>query len=741
MAGYTQANHPLEIVTPLGKDVLLITGFRGEEGISRLFEFHADMIADAKKDIAFEKVLGQKVAIRLNLSTGKPRYFSGICNRFSQGESDKDFCAYTLQIVPQFWLLTKTAQSRIFQQQSVPDILKAVLKGLDPNVAYQLSGKYEPRNYCVQYRESDFDFACRLMEEEGIFYFFTHTADGHKMVVADSAQSHPELAPSSRLTFERMVQDRWMEDRVHIWQKRQELLTGQYTLWDHSFELPGKNLQAKATITNAAQVGKPNHQLQAGRAESREVYDYPGAYAVRFDGVNSGGGDQPAEVQKIFKDNERTVGIRQQQQAALGVAIEGSSTCRQLVSGCKFTLEKHGNGDGGYLLTTIKHETVTPVNYRTTATAPFRYANSFTALPLAVPFRPQRTTPRPFVHGTQTATVVGPAGQEIFTDKYGRVKVQFNWDRDGKRDAKSSCWVRVAQVWAGKRWGASFWPRVGQEVVVAFLEGNPDAPIIVGSVYNAEQMPPYLGDGLDSKHAKDNKVSGVKSNSTPGGQGFNEWRFDDTQGSEQIFLHAQRNLDVTVNKDAMEKVYGNSHSIIGDKGGDRYELITQDRHTHIKRHQVELIEGNGQLTINGNVDFVVGQTVRESIGQDSNITISGNRNEKISSNQSLDVGSNQYEKVGQAHALDAGQTIYLKAGTSVVIEAGTQLTLKVGGNFVVIGPDGVSIVGTMVKINSGGAAGSGAAASPTAPAAATQAQPTQPTLADDSKSGNKSAPS
>ena len=750
MPTYSQANHPIEITTPLGADVLLLTGFRGEEGISRLFRFEAELLADVKKEIAFEKLLGQKITIRLSLANNKPRYFSGVCNRFSQGEADQVFCSYRMEIVPQLWLLTHTAQCRIFQQQSVPDILKVVFKGLDPNVTYQLSGQYPPRNYCVQYRESDFDFACRLMEEEGIFYFFTHSADGHKLVIADSPQGHPDLAPASKLTFQRAVQDTWIEDRVLTWQKRQELLTGQYTLWDHSFELPGKNLQAKGTITNNLTVGKPTHQLQAGRAEGREVYDYPGAYAVRFDGVSSGGGDQAAEVQKIFKDNDRTVAVRQQQQAALGVAIDGTSTCRQLTSGYKFTLEKHGHGDGGYVLTSVTHEVIVPVDYRSGAGKQFRYKNAFTALPLALPFRPQRATPRPFVQGTQTATVVGPAGQEIFTDKYGRVKVQFNWDRDGKRDAKSSCWVRVAQMVAGKRWGASFWPRIGQEVVVAFLEGNPDAPIIVGSVYNAEQMPPYLGDGLDSKHAKDNKVSGVKSNSTPDGQGFNEWRFDDTKDKEQFFLHAQRNLDVTVNNDAMASVIGNSHRIVGNKDkktGDRYELVYRDQHVNIKRHQVEQVEGNLQLTIGkgdaqdgGNVDLVIDKTARTSIGQECHVTIGTDRNEKVGGNQSLDVASNQNEKVGQAHALEAGQSIYLKGGMTVVIEAGTQLTLKVGGNFVTIDATGVSIVGTMVNINSGGSAGSGSGPQVKAPTAATVAKPTQPIVADDSKSGNKSAP-
>src|SRR5205807_1970189 len=257
-----------------------------------------------------------------------------------------------------------------------------------------------------------------------------------------------------------------------------------------------------------------------------------------------GGGEQPAELQKIFQDNKRTVGIRMQQEAAPSIEISGSSNCPQLAGGHKFTLQRHFNGDGPYALTTVLHAARQP-NF-TAGSDDFQYSNTFTCIPLALPFRPTRSSPRPVVQGTQTAVVVGPAGQEIFTDKFGRVKVQFHWDRDGKNDIDSSCWVRVGQLWAGKRWGASFWPRIGQEVIVDFLEGDPDQPIIIGSVYNADQMPPYLGDGLDTKHKKDNKVTGVKSNTTMGGKGFNEWRFDDTKGKEQLFLHAERDMDVRV---------------------------------------------------------------------------------------------------------------------------------------------------------------------------------------------------
>src|SRR5262249_13014228 len=263
-------------------------------------------------------------------------------------------------------------------------------------------------------------------------------------------------------------------------------------------------------------------------------------YAQRFDGVDPGGGDRPADIQQIFEDNDRTVGLRMQEGALPSLVIHGASNCRQFVTGHKFTLERHFNADGEYVLTRLQHTARLGGDYRSDG-RDFHYANSFTCIPFALPFRPARVTSKPFVQGTQTAVVVGPSGEEIFTDKYGRVKVQFHWDRQGKYDANSSCWIRVAQAWAGRRWGTSFWPRIGQEVIVDFLEGDPDQPIIVGSVYNADQMPPYLGKGPDPKHPNDNKLTGVKSNTTLGGVGFNEFRFDDTKDKQQVFIHAERN--------------------------------------------------------------------------------------------------------------------------------------------------------------------------------------------------------
>jgi type VI secretion system secreted protein VgrG len=741
---YTQDGRPLAIQTPLGKDKLFLIGLSGYEGISQLFSFHLEVLAEKKNEVAFEKLLGQNVTVEIELADREQRHFNGICCRVGQGEQGVIFTEYSLEIVPQFWLLTRKAQSRIFQHVSVPDILRKVFEDLD--VTFELNGTFQPRDYCVQYRETDYNFACRLMEEEGIFFFFKHSAGSHKMVLANTPGSHSDLPVKSNIIYEAVEGGLRDEDRIYSWTKTQELRSGKYTLWDHCFELPHKHLEASKTISDSVQVGSVPHKLNVANNQKLEIYDFPGEYAQRFDGVSGGGGDQPDELKKIFQDNQRTVGIRMQEEAMPSFLIQGASQCRQFTSGHKFTLERHYNAQGAYVLTSVQHA-AREDNYRSSGQA-FSYSNSFTCIPLALPFRPPRVTAKPTVPGTQSAVVVGPAGEEILTDKYGRVKVQFHWDREGKNNADSSCWVRVGQLWAGRRWGASFWPRIGQEVIVDFLEGDPDQPIIVGSVYNADQMPPYLGDGPDSKHKKDNKVSGIKSCSTPGGGGYNEMRFDDTKGKEQIFVHAQRNADTRVGNDSMESVSHDRHLTVGgekdgSKAGDQREMIFRDKHLKVHRNQIEQIGGNMELLIggidgDGNQDIVIQGYKKELIEKSGHLHVKGSRMETIGGSQSLTVGGSQQEKIGKKHAADVGEEIHLKAGMKVIIEAGVQLTIKGPGGFVDINPAGVTIQGTMVLINSGGSAGTGSGSTPAGADDAKKAAPTEPVVADNSKTGQKS---
>jgi type VI secretion system secreted protein VgrG len=695
MPNYTQADRPLAVATPLGQDALLLVGFAAEESISRLFNFYLDLIAENETDVSFEKLIGQPVNVRLATENGRFRCFSGLCKRLIKGHRDNTFTSYRMELVPEFWLLTRTAQSRIFQHVSVPDILKKVLTGL--NVTFQLHGTFHPRDFCVQYRETDFNFASRLMEEEGIFYFFKHTPNGHSMVVANTPESHQDMPEMSQVIFEGVEGGVRDEMRILEWERIQELRSTKYTLWDHCFELPHKHLEAEEPILPEVQMGTISHRLNVSSDGILEIYDYPGGYAQRFDGINRGGGEQPADLQNIFEDNKRTVNIRMQQEALLSLTVQGAGNCRNFVSGYKFTLDRHPDANGQYLLVSASHSARLPADYRS-GEGEFFYSNHFTCIPFEVPYRPLMLTPKPVVHGTQTAVVVGPAGEEIFVDKYGRVKVQFHWDRDSKADADSSCWIRVAQSWASKKWGSIFIPRIGMEVIVDFLEGDPDQPIVIGCVYNADTMPPYKLPDEKTKMA-------IKSYSTPGGGGFNEIRFEDKKGEEQIFVHGEKDQDVRIKN-------------------DRREWIGRDRHLVIERDKRESVERDEQI--------IIKRDLVSQYGRDYHLAIKGKQAIKITGSRSLEVNGNASEKYSQNHAEEAGQEIHLKAGMKIIIEAGMQISLKVGGNFVDIGPAGVTIVGTMVNINSGGAAGSGSGVNMVAPIA-----PAEADIADDADPGSE----
>lgn len=649
---------PMTLTTPVGKDVLDPLAFTAQEGLSQLFHFQIEARAEIAKEVAFDKLLGQKATVQLDLPGGKKRWFNGVCHRVAQGSSDVTYTHYRLELVPQFWLLTRKAQSRIFQHLAVPDILKKVFEGLD--VAFELQGTFAPRDFCVQYRETDFNFASRLMEEEGIFYFFKHTADGHKMVVANSAQSHPDMPEQNKILYDPKSGAVREEGRIGSWEKVQELRSGKYTVWDHCFELPHKHLEADKTIVDTVPVGQVPHKLKVAGNDRLEIYEWPGEYAQRYDGVDRGGGDRPADVQKIFEDNKRTVEIRMQQEALPSLLIHGGSNCRQLVSGYKFTLatlpdDKLGKllrAEGPYVVTAISH-----IATQNESEGGFRYQNNFTAIPLALPFRPPRNTPKPFVQGSQSAVVVGPSGEEIFTDKYGRVKVQFHWDRQGKNDADSSCWVRVGTPWAGKQWGMIHIPRIGQEVLVDFQEGDPDQPIIVGSVYNAEQMPPF-------KLPENKTQSGLRTRSTLKGtpENFNELRFEDKKGSEDIYFHAEKDFHRKVEHDDDLKV-GNDQTI------------------EIKNNRTEKVkEGDETITINkGN------RLVQLDKGNDTLVLKMGNR--KVQ----LDMGNDSLIiKMGN-------QTTKLDLGKSAT-EAMQAIELKVGQSSVVLDQTGVKIKGMMITI-------------------------------------------
>ncbi len=535
---YDQSERPFKLTTPLGDGMMLMHSFQGHEGISQLFNFELEVIAELGTDVSFDKLLGQNVTLTVQRRTGK-RYFSGIVRRIQQGNRSYSYVRYRMELVPKFWLLTRIRRSRIFQQKPVPAILKEVLTGMD--VSFEIQGDFKPREYCVQYQETDFAFASRLMEEEGIYYFFTFSDGSHKMVVANTPQSHPDVPASPEVIYEEVAgQHQWDEEnRVIRWYKGQEIRSSKFTVWDEHFQLPYKHLEATKNISDSVQVGTVSHKLTAGSNDA-EIYEFPGEYSRHFDGIAPGGGEQPDHLQWPFDERTRIAGIRIQQEAALALEVEGEGNHNAFTAGHSFTLTRHFCDNGKFVVTRVEHKGQQPVETDSTA---FEYSNKFACIPFSLPYRPQRTTPIPSVRGVQLATVTGVKGEEIFTDKYGRVKVQFHWDREGKNDETSSCWIRVGTFWAGKNWGAIHIPRIGQEVVVGFEEGDVDHPIIVGSVYNADMMPPYT--------LPDNKTqSGVKSRSTLKGttDNYNEIRFEDKKGSEEILIHAEQDMTVEVER-------------------------------------------------------------------------------------------------------------------------------------------------------------------------------------------------
>jgi type VI secretion system secreted protein VgrG len=400
------------------------------------------------------------------------------------------------------------------------------------------------------------------------------------------------------------------------------------------------------------------------------MYDYPGGYAYHFSGIDRAGGEQAGELQKIFEESRHLIEVRRQEIDVNYNVIEGESDCASFIPGYRFKLFNHPNSECNrrYALTSVTHEALQSPSYTSNEETARNYHNTFTCRPYgdgSTPYRPPRITPKPVVQGSQTAVVVGPSNEEIFTDKYGRVKVQFHWDRQGNMK-DSSCWLRVAQNQAGLHWGAIYIPRIGQEVVVAFLEGNPDRPLIIGSVYNAKELPPY------NLPAEKSKTVIFKSSTYKGGSGFNEMRIEDRKGEEQIFIHAERNKDIRIKNDRFETVNRNAHFIVGN-------------------NQIEEVLG------------------------DKHLSVKGARVEKVSGTISRTAGADIQERAGMKYALKADSEIHLKSGMNLVIESGTSLTLKVGGNFININSSGIYLSGSMIFLNSGGAAGTGAGSSPESP--------------------------
>ena len=549
MSPYSQTDRWMKLSTPLGEDALLLARMEGHEEISRLFRFRLDLLADVERTIAFEDLLGKPVSIAISTPESPTRHVHGIVRELSRTGRDESFTRFTAEVVPRFWRLTKRVRSRIFQRMSVPEILEKVLAGLAFDIS-GLHGQYPAHNYCVQYRESDFAFASRLMEEEGLYYFFEHSADGHVMVVRDFSYDCAPLREAATVAFDDGVGAGGTRPngRITEWIKTQQLTAGQSTQGDFCFAMPASPIEAVSSVTEEVRVGEVEHLLDLPGAEELDLCDFPGDYAHRFDGIDAGGKEQSDAYEELEPEVRHAAKLRIEREAADAVTIRGVGRRGDFTPGHKFTLAEHFDGAGDYLITRVEH-LLTDETYRSDSgggDSRAAYENRFECMPVDVnvPYRPALTTPQPVVGGTQTATVVGMPDEEIWTDKYGRVKVRFHWDREDVADADRSAWVRVCQPWAGENWGMIVIPRVGQEVVVDFLEGNPDCPIIVGSVYNDKRMPPFELPAHRTRTAikTDNKRSDDPSD-------FSGLTFEDDDGSEEMQLQSQRNMVVNVKQD------------------------------------------------------------------------------------------------------------------------------------------------------------------------------------------------
>jgi type VI secretion system secreted protein VgrG len=610
---------------PADAGTLLFRRMSAVEALSEIGEFEIECLSK-EKFVDADKLLGKKMGVTMVYSGEDEREFNGYVTRFSLIGTDGDYRVYRASVRPWLWFLGLTADCRIFQNQSAVDIIKQVFSEQErSNFKLSLSQTYTAREYCVQYRETDLDFVCRLMEQEGIYYFFEHDGGHDTLVLADAPSAHSDVKGETEIPFRAPVGSlRPDYEHVSEWCCERQVESGKIVLTDYDFTRPRLSLLAEK-------------QAATENDASHERFDYPGAY------VDKPVGDQFA--------NARLNALQ-----SGGETIHAEANARNLAAGALFELAKHPDDaqNRKYLITRVRHEMVLE-GYTSSEEAGATYACDFGAMPSAQEFRPLCRTPKPIVRGPQTAMVTGASGDEICTDKYGRIKVQFHWDRLGKNDDKSSCWIRVAFPWAGKGWGFVTLPRVGQEVVVEFLEGDPDRPLITGSVYNADQMPPYA---LPANKTQ----SGIKSRSSLGGDtsNFNEIRFEDKKGSELVYVQAEKDRTILVKNDEAHTV---NH--------DRTKTIDHDETVHVKHDRNERVDNNETISIG------VDQT--EMIGNNRIVTVGTNHTETIGAAMSVTVGGSLTEMVGTNYAETVGAAMELTVGAALAITVGAVMAETVGG--------------------------------------------------------------
>ncbi len=659
----TQKNRFLSVNTILGAETLLVHSMVTQERLSTPFEYELTLLS-TDATIAPDALLGTAMTVALEVLNNARRFYHGYVQKFAFTGFHGRYARYQATLVPLLWFLSRSSDCRIFQSKTVPVIVKEIFSkyGLT-DITEQYTATFRTWEYCVQYQETDLSFVSRLLEHEGIYYFFKHEDGKHTLILTDNSTAHSTVTDYAKVPFHN-ERSTWLKTVDHIdgWIVNKSVRSGIFVHRAFNFTTPKTNLLATSNSPKDHALAK------------MELFEFQNDYTTATEGTDY-------------------AKVRLEAEQAEHETIEATGTVRGLHCGAWFTLEGHLRSDQNHkCLIIATQEVLQSDDFESTATPELRepFRTTFTAIDAETVFRPPRVTPKPVVKGAQTAIVVGESGKEIFTDAHGRVKVQFHWDRYGTSNEESSCWIRVAQIWAGKGWGGIMLPRIGQEVIVDFLEGDPDQPIITGRVYNGDCTPPYT---LPADATK----STIKSSSSTGGAGFNEIRLEDKKDSEQLFIHAQKDYETRVKHDAVTWV-GN------------------EQHTVVVKDQLEQVKGQQHLTVTSNQ--------LEKVDGDKHLTVTGDYNQAITGGVSLKANTNIQHKTSVKYAIDAGTEIHLKSGMNVVIEGTASVTLKNSSSFIVVGPSGVMISGPMVMINSGGAAGAGSGCSPasaTAPTAPKEA--------------------
>ena len=642
------AERLMQIQTPLASDTLLFYQLHAQEELSRPFEFGLTLLS-LDKAVNLDEVLGKPVCVQVQLPHGRQRYFSGYVTRLTQGGIVGRFYRYTATVRPWLWFLTRTADCRIFQEMTVPEILKKVFADHGTaDFAFKLSASYRKWTYCVQYRETDFNFVSRLMEQEGLCYYFQHQQGRHTMVIGDSTSAHTPFAGYEDLVYvdpARVL--RTDQERIDTWDLAREIQPCVYAQDDYDFERP-----------SAALLTRKNVSRKHAEADY-EIFDFPGDYLQKADG-------------------DHYTAVRMDEYSTQFEKVCASTNAKGICVGSTFGLTGQDREDQNreYLVVSASHELEYAEYEGLPDHNPAEFRSRFVAMPTTQQFRPARTTHKPLVQGPQTAVVVGPSGDEIYTDKYGRVKVQFHWDRYGKKDENSSCWMRVSHPWAGKNWGMIALPRIGQEVIVDFLEGNPDEPIITGRVYNAEQMPPYA---LPNNMTQ----TGTKTRSTKGGDpsNFNEIRFEDKKGSEQLFIHAEKNQDIEVEHDETHWVGHNQQIAIVE---NRTESVGGNESIHITKDRTESVGGNE------NIRVTLSQSL--SVSQDQALSVTGNRDANIDKNEKIHIGKDQTITVGHTRITSVNHDDKLSVHNKLFIDAGEEIVLRAGSASITLQKNGTILI-------------------------------------------------